>query len=199
MTPNHSVLKRDTFIGDVALHCVTDDTTCCTEANGRGSWYYPNNNSIPSETGHTGAWYSSWQTGAVLLNYRGTGSGTSGITGLFRCEIRDSADTLHRLYTCIYDTEATLADCKFPALTHTLTMVAVHVHNVYMYVCSETAKQFVIDMMLAKIYKHDWWPNLQNQQLQYITCIYAVKPGPSYGIHDPVPVTYCSPSSITII
>ena len=113
MIPNHSVLERSTSVigtDDDALYCVTDDVTCCGtppspgdggNGNGRGSWYFPHPyGQIPSSTAHTGSWYASWLTGAVLLNYRGHGS--NGVTGLFRCEIQDSTSTTQHLYTCIY-------------------------------------------------------------------------------------------------
>ena len=137
--PNHSVLmKSQSVIGtdDDALYCVTDDVTCCGtlpspgdggSGNGRGSWYFPFRHleAVPSSTGHDGFWYASWLTGAVLLNYRGDGSAGHGVTGLFHCEIRDndSGNTLHRFYTCIYDTDNGQTDCKYPALTHILTIL----------------------------------------------------------------------------
>ena len=59
-------------------------------------------------------WYGERLTGAVLLNYRGDGS--NGATGLFRCEIQDSGNTLYRLYTCMYT--STLAS-ELCSCTHT--------------------------------------------------------------------------------
>ena len=121
MIPNHSVLERNTSVistDDDALYCVTDRVTCCA---GRGSdqadWFFPGTiNELQPDA--TGRWYGGRLTGAVLMNYRSNGG--NGITGLFRCEIRDSGGTLHKLYTCIYDS-ASATDCEFPALTHTLT------------------------------------------------------------------------------
>ena len=103
--PNHGVISKDPSVigeGDDALHCVTDDTTCCGGANGnrQGDWYFPYDVQLLSGTANAFLWYASWQTGAVLMNFRGTA--TTGTTGLHRCDILDSTDTLHQFYTCIY-------------------------------------------------------------------------------------------------
>ena len=120
--PNHGVINKDPSVigeGADALHCVTDDTTCCGtppsadccgipssltgdggSGNGRGDWSFPDGKALQSGTANGFLWYASWQTGAVLMNFRGTA--TSGSTGLHRCDILDSTGTLHQFYTCIY-------------------------------------------------------------------------------------------------
>ena len=122
--PNHGVLLRNqSVIGEDedALYCVTDDVACCGtppnatdggSGNGRGHWYFPDNNTLQSGTAQPFLWYASWLTGAVLMNFRGTA--TTGTTGLHRCDIRDRLGTLHLIYTCIYDT--VVSDCKFVAV-----------------------------------------------------------------------------------
>ena len=117
MIPNHSVLKRDpSVIGedDGALYCVTDDVTCCGtppsagdggSGNGRGHWHFPSNNALQSGTANEFLWYASWLTGAVLMNFRGSAS--TGATGLYRCDIRDSTGMRLNFYTCIYESSET--------------------------------------------------------------------------------------------
>ena len=113
--PNHGVINKDPSVigeGDDALYCVTNDTTCCgANGNRRGDWYFPNGAQLLSGTANAFLWYASWQTGAVLMNYRGTA--TTGNTGLHRCNILDSTGTLHQFYTCIYaDAGDNLFPCK---------------------------------------------------------------------------------------
>ena len=110
--PNHSVLRRvphDIGEDEDALYCVTDDVTCCGtppnatdggSGNGRGYWHFPNSIELQSGTANEFLWYARWLTGAVLMNFRGSAS--TGTAGLHRCVIRDSTDTLHLFYTCIY-------------------------------------------------------------------------------------------------
>ena len=108
-----------------------NDTTCCGippspgdggSGNGEGYWYGPDGVRIPSGTEHNGVWYTSWLTGAVLLNYRG--DGRSGETGLFRCDIKDRANTIHQLYICMYGDSRDDFKCKVHncvlALSHAL-------------------------------------------------------------------------------
>ena len=131
MFPNHGVLERDpSVIGEDgnALYCVTDNITCCGtppspdccgtpssltgdggSGNGQGDWYFPISTQLSSGTDNGNLWYTSWLTGAVLINFRGTT--TTGTTGLHRCDILNSAGTLHQFYTCVYDnTDA--SQCK---------------------------------------------------------------------------------------
>ena len=110
--PNHGVIDKDPLVigeGVDALYCVTDDTTCCGtppspgdggSGNGRGDWYFPDGVQLTSGTAQPFLWYASWQTGAVLMNFRGTA--TTGSTGLHRCDILDSMGTQHQFYTCVY-------------------------------------------------------------------------------------------------
>ena len=129
--PNHGVLSRNpSVIGeDVnALYCVTDDVTCCGTSpspnccgthdihaghggsgNGGGNWYFPENGRMSSGTANQNLWYASWLNGAVLMNFRGTS--TSGTSGLYRCDIRDSMGTRHQFYICLYD-NAIASQCK---------------------------------------------------------------------------------------
>ena len=136
--PNHSVIRRDpSVIGedDDALYCVTDDINCCGtpptsndenggSGNGRGYWYFPTPNSMPTKpldsgTDNTFRWYARWLTGAVLMNFRGLA--TTGTSNLHYCEIQDSAGTLHQFYTCIFaETGTNIYSCKFSFTLHTV-------------------------------------------------------------------------------
>ena len=118
--PNHSVLKRDpSVIGtdNDALYCLTDDLTCCEtppcnkshcSCNCRGHWYAPNNRQVNSCNDTNNPYCESCLTDAVLLNYHGDG----GKTGLFRCDIKDSKNNIHHLYTCIYGDGPSDFNCK---------------------------------------------------------------------------------------
>ena len=123
--PNHGVIGKDTLgIGEDedALYCVTDNVTCCGAppsadccgtpftltgdggiGNGRGDWYFPSGDILPSgtDTVRPFRWYARWLTGAVLINFRGTA--TQGTSGLHRCDIRDRMGTLYHFYNCVYD------------------------------------------------------------------------------------------------
>ena len=104
--PNHGIINKDPSVigeGENALYCNSNDDMCCGTppfGNGRGKWYFPAGTVLASSTTNTNLWYASWQTGAVLMNFRGTA--TTGTTGLHRCDILDSTGTLHQFYTCIY-------------------------------------------------------------------------------------------------
>ena len=134
MFPNHGVIHKDPLIigeDEDALYCVTDDVACCGtppspdccgtpssrtgnggSGNGRGDWYFPGGEPLPSGTAEPYLWYARWLTGAVLMNVRGTAS--TGTTGLHRCDIRDSTDTLHQFYTCVYaEAGADIFSCEF--------------------------------------------------------------------------------------
>ena len=120
--PNHGVINKDpSVIGEDedALYCVTDDVACCGtppnatdggSGNGRGHWHFPDNSTLQSGTANTFLWYAGWLTGAVLMNFRGTA--TTGTTGLHRCDIQDSTNTLHQFYTCVYYTDTVDSQCK---------------------------------------------------------------------------------------
>ena len=144
--PNHGVISKGLLgIGEDenALYCVTDDTTCCGtppspdccgtsdpvvtlagdggNSNGRGNWYFPNSNILPSGTDPAAPfrWYARWLTGAVLANFRGTAN--QGTGALHRCDIRDSTGILHQLYTCVYDDTITCELCVIgPSPTYKL-------------------------------------------------------------------------------
>ena len=147
MLPNHSILRRDpSVIGEDedALYCVTDDVTCCGTppspdcctipyshigagggGNGQGQWYFPSDDTLTSGSANTHLWYASWLTGAVLMNFRGTA--TTGVTGLFRCDIRDSTGTQYQFYTCIYD-DTVASECELcyhDVIVHFTTLMTV--------------------------------------------------------------------------
>ena len=181
--PNHGVISKGLLgIGEDedALYCVTDDVTCCGtppsadccgtlnpsitltgdggNGNGRGNWYFPAGNVLPSGTDPASPfrWYERWLTGAVLANFRGTAN--QGVGELNRCDIRDSTGTLHQFYTCAYDDTITCELCVIgpsPTLctssalvymtlplflivspqTNALLMYCTRSTLVYMYVC----------------------------------------------------------------
>ena len=92
-------------LGDVGtsdnntLCCFTDRTSCCGTANGDGDWYHPNGTRVGGIINASQV-YSVWGSQEVRLNHRG--GGTAGSTGLFRCDIRDSENTLHSYYVGVY-------------------------------------------------------------------------------------------------
>ena len=103
LSNNSLITESDIGVDDDAVYCVVVDTNCCgtlSTGNGRGQWYFPNGNQLQSSTANSNLWYSTWTTGAVLLNYRKTS--TTGTTGIFYCEIQDSQSELHALYIGIY-------------------------------------------------------------------------------------------------
>ena len=129
--PNHGVIDKEVIGEGVdALYCVTDDVTCCGtppspdccgtpssltgdggSGNGRGDWYFPDGIQLQSGTANDFLWYARWLTGAVLMNFRGTA--TTGTTGLHRCDILDSTNTLYQFYTCIYaEAGDNISSCK---------------------------------------------------------------------------------------
>ena len=126
MIPNHSALERNpSVIGtdEDALHCMTDNPNCCV-GGGSGDWFFPRGNVfVPITAPGVGLWYISRRTQALLMNYRGDGSG--GVTGLFLCEIQGSGDILHKFYTCIYDGTST-TDCKILAIYRELLCTDIH-------------------------------------------------------------------------
>ena len=158
--PNHGVLRRDpSVIGEDedALYCVTDDVTCCGtpptpdccvtpssrtgnggSGNRQGDWYFPNGIQLSSGTDNGNLWYARWLTGAVLMNFRGTA--TTGTTALHRCDIQDSAGTLHHFYTCIYAEEEHIFLCKSTtSYTDTLHQLYICVMTALWHICVMTA------------------------------------------------------------
>ena len=92
--PNNSVVAlADIGEGFGALYCLTNLTTCCTEADGgsAGEWFLPGQ-TLPvidvSQSTDSADFVTSRAPSAVLLNRR---TNTTGPTGVFTCQISDES------------------------------------------------------------------------------------------------------------
>ena len=90
---------------DISLHCVSDNTACCSSSSSfRGEYYFPDDNTddntVPREDQiGDGGYFRGRANDRIRLNRRG---GTT--TGLFRCRIRTQANTDGEdLYIGVYD------------------------------------------------------------------------------------------------
>ena len=99
-----------TDIGEdrAALFCLTDRANCCrgsgTGARGRGIWVLPGGSSVIGLSGvRAGIFYRSRRASAVLLH---RDSATLGPSGLFTCNIPDSANHSQQVFVGIYPPDA---------------------------------------------------------------------------------------------
>ena len=72
-----------------SLHCVTDNSDCCT--NGQGNWYDETGGEVQQGSDENTTLYVTRGDGVVYLNRR-----TGGSSGMWRCDIRPSVDGLCR-------------------------------------------------------------------------------------------------------
>ena len=99
-----------TDIGEdrAALFCLTDRPACCrgsdTGASGRGVWLLPGGSSVVgSFKAVASMFYRSRGASAVLLHH---GNTTMGPSGVFTCNIPDSADLPQQVFVGIYPPDA---------------------------------------------------------------------------------------------
>ena len=84
-------------IGDTALLCETNLTTCCKRSS-TGNWFFPNKTRVPSN-------YALWdfyrdRAQMVVQLHRRRG----GVDGIYRCEIPDSMNVTQNIYIGVYTT-----------------------------------------------------------------------------------------------
>ena len=99
-----------TDIGEdrAALFCLADRDACCrgkdTGTGGRGVWLLPGGSPVQQKSGAmAGLFYRSRGAGTVLLH---RGSATLGPSGVFTCNIPDSADLPQQVFVGIYPPDA---------------------------------------------------------------------------------------------
>ena len=91
-----------------ALFCLTDQAACCrgrdTGASAHGTWLLPGGSSVVQKSGAVaGMFYRSRGASAVLLH---RDSATLGPSGVFTCDIPDSADLPQQVFVGIYPPDA---------------------------------------------------------------------------------------------
>ena len=94
-----AILRNNTFVfrgsigegQDISLHCVTDNSECCT--NGQGNWYDERGDGVHQGSDGNSDLYVTRGPGVVYLN-RGTG----GSVGLWRCDVPDSNGVQQSIY-----------------------------------------------------------------------------------------------------
>ena len=99
-----------TDIGEdrAAVFCLTDHAACCrgsdTSASGCGVWLLPGGSSVVQKSGAiAGMLYRSRGASVVLLH---RDSAALGPSGLFTCNIPDSADLPQQVFVGIYPPDA---------------------------------------------------------------------------------------------
>ena len=94
-----AVLRNNSFVfrgsigegQDDSLHCVTDNSECCT--NGQGNWYDERGDEVHQGSDGISDLYVTRGQGVVYLNNR-----TGGSVGLWRCDIPDSSGVQQSIY-----------------------------------------------------------------------------------------------------
>ena len=74
-----------------SLHCVTDNSDCCT--NGQGNWYDETGGEVQQGSDGDSNLYVTRGDGVVYLNRR-----TGGSSGMWRCDIPDSNGVQQSIY-----------------------------------------------------------------------------------------------------
>ncbi len=105
MYPNNSIVTiTDIGVGDNALFCLSDSSSCCMTRNGvaSGQWFLPGGSS-PIESGgessSTANFSRSRRSSAILLNRRNNAIEPE---GLYRCDVIDSRNITQSLYIGIH-------------------------------------------------------------------------------------------------
>ena len=101
---NNSLVTLEEFgKGDNALHCITNDTDCCTKAfireNGvevYGDWYYPNGTRVKS-SGVEWDFYRNRGLSVVRMLWR-----RGGDVGIYRCQLPYVTNDTAYLYIGVY-------------------------------------------------------------------------------------------------
>ena len=84
-------------IGDTALLCETNVTTCCKRSS-TGNWFFPNKTRVPSNSASWDFYRDRAQMVVQLHRRRG------GEDGIYRCEIPDSVNVTQNIYIGVYIT-----------------------------------------------------------------------------------------------
>ena len=97
----------DDVVGEGALVCHTDDSTCCRGVDnppngvGRGEWYLPGETvAIPPPSDPDADFYRSRGTGVLRLNRRNPPTTTP--TGVYRCEMPTTSGLVNK-HIGVYD------------------------------------------------------------------------------------------------
>ncbi len=105
MYPNNSIVTIiDIGVGDNALFCLSNSSSCCRSRDGvpGGKWFLPGDSSLlngDGETISTADFSRSRRSSAVLLNRRNNAIGPE---GLYRCDVIDTRNINKTLYIGIY-------------------------------------------------------------------------------------------------
>ncbi len=101
MYPNNSNVNiSDIGVGDNALFCLSNNSSCCRDSGGvaSGEWFLPGGSSpIASggESSSTADFSRSRRSSAVLLNRRNNAIGPE---GPYRCDVTDARNINQTLY-----------------------------------------------------------------------------------------------------
>ena len=100
--PDHAVIRLGYINVDdnQYVHCVTNNTDCCTN-NQEAGWYYPNGTQLPTNESGV-AFYSTKGQGEVRLN-RKVGQGSPEDAGIYHCELPDASGVTQFRYVGIYN------------------------------------------------------------------------------------------------
>ncbi len=104
MYPNNSIVTiTDIGVGDNALFCLSNSSSCCRPRNGMasGEWFLPGGSSPISGSGSfsTDDFSRNRRSSAVLLNRRNNAVGPE---GLYHCDVIDALNITQSLYIGIY-------------------------------------------------------------------------------------------------
>ncbi len=101
MYPNNSIVTiTDIGVGDNALSCLSNSSSCCRGIDGgaSGEWFLPGESSPISGNGESSSMANfsrSRRPSAVLLNRRNNAIGPE---GTYRCDVIDSKNVVQSLY-----------------------------------------------------------------------------------------------------
>ncbi len=101
MYPNNSIVNiTDIGVGDNALFCLSNSSSCCRNKDGMasGEWFLPGGSSPidgNGESSSTANFIRSRRSSAVLLNRRNNAIGPE---GPYRCDVIDARNINQTLY-----------------------------------------------------------------------------------------------------
>ena len=100
---NSLVTVDDIGEGEDALHCMTDNTSCCRppytqflSLSALGNWFFPNGTRVPS-SGQQWDFYRTRDDMAVLLHRR-----RGGVDGVYHCVVPDNMGNDQSIYIGVY-------------------------------------------------------------------------------------------------
>ncbi len=105
MYSNNSIVTiTDIEVGDNALFCLSNSSSCCRPRNGiaSGQWFLPGGSNPISGSGESSSaadFSRSRRSSAVLLNRRNNAIGPE---GLYRCDVIDARNITKSLFIGIY-------------------------------------------------------------------------------------------------